>query len=247
MLAAEQGSGEAYYELGCLLEDGVVDTHGRVVIRPAYKQAVLAYQRAVELGYVSALLNLGFCYDRGFGVKKSKKHAMQCYRRVWEAEHSGSAASNIATVYRDLGDMARAFKWWHKAAKADDGGSFVNVGYCLYYGIGVRTNRRKAMAAFRRACGAKFITESEREEAHYHLAVAYLDRGKGRDKQRAGQLLRTANADDDYFEARRLLETLDEGYPKICRCRRWLWRSIPGQAKCRWHRTGKNARVRQNR
>jgi hypothetical protein len=59
---------------------------------------------------------------------------------------------NIAVAYRVLGNRRRAFEWWWRAAGPDDGDSFVEVGYCLQYGIGVRRNPAAAMKAYRVPC-----------------------------------------------------------------------------------------------
>jgi TPR repeat protein len=139
----------------------------------------------------------------------------------------------IATVHRDLGRIRRAFEWWQKAAAAGDGGAFVDLGYCLYYGLGVRRDAAKALIAFRRAGRQTNISEWEREEAHYHRAVAHLDRGDRGDIARARGLLTRANVDDDYVEARSLLAQLDEKARILpCRCRRGLNRDVAGQAPC---------------
>ena len=56
--------------------------------------------------------------------------------------------------------MRRAFEWW-KAAAAGDAGAYVCLGYCLYYGIGVRRDTAKALMAFRRAGRQANISEWE--------------------------------------------------------------------------------------
>ncbi len=235
--AAEQGNAESYYDLGWLLKDGVVDTRGRYVVKPALKKAFNYFQKAAELGNQYGLAALGYCYDNGDGVTQSKEKALLCYTKVWKAHHESTAAHNIATVHRDLGDLRLAFRWYQKAANTGvDGDAFVDIGYCLYYGIGVRSHKSKALAAFRLACRSKFIIEFGREEAFYHLAVASLDRTGGQNKQRTRKLLLRANVDDDYHEARELLAQLNEkNIPVPCRCRRRLNRSILGQAACALH------------
>ena len=236
--AAESGHTESYYDLGWLLKDGVLDTRGRYVVKPALKKAVYYFAKAAEGGHSGALLALGYCYDNAQGVGQNTEKALLCYTKVWKVHHDPTAALNIAAIHRDLGNLRLAFRWWRKVADTGiDGDAFVDIGYCLYYGIGVKAQQSKALAAFRHACRSKFIIEFGREEAFYHLAVASLDQTNGHNIQRARKLLLKANVDDDYPEARELLAQLDnKSVPVPCRCRRFLKRSILGQSACVLHR-----------
>ena len=236
-IGADEGNAEASFELACLLQDGLVNGRGRQLVAPDFAGAVAAYRRAVELGDVGALLNLGLCYDRGKGVRRNSRRALHCYSRLWKARRDGSAATNIATVYRDDGDLRRAFQWLRKAAGTGSGGARADVGYWLYYGIGVRRDVAKALTAFHRAAQSRQISDFDREEALYLRAVAYLDRGGPHNRAKARALLIRANADDDYPEARTLVAQLDlETEPVPCRCRRGLDRHVRGQAPCDVHR-----------
>jgi TPR repeat protein len=234
--AGEVGDGDAFWELGCLLEEGIADGRGRQVIRADARKAVAAYRRAAELGDASGLGALGLCYCRGRGVRADQERALECFTKAWRTDGAGGWANNIATVHRDWGDMRRAFAWWRRAADARDDEAWVTVGYCYYYGIGVRRNRAAAVASFRRARKGIFISDCGREEALYHLAVAYLDRTGSRSRSQARTLLAKANVDDDYPEARDLLAQLDAGAAlRPCRCRRGWYKTILGQAACEVH------------
>ena len=222
----------------------MVNARGRQLIAPALKDAFTAYLRSARLGDSSGLLALGLCYDNGAGVRQNKQRARQFYLAVWRRERHYAAASNIATVHRDLGDMRTALRWWHKAAAAGDGDALVCIGYCYYYGLGARPDRVKSMTAFKRAGDAKSIIELDREEALYHRAVAQIDRASGRGRTIARALLVKANADGDYPEAQALLRQLDTGRPPVpCRCRRGLNRAVPGQAPCAVHRRPRRVEV----
>ncbi len=234
---ADQGDADASFELGCLLEEGVIGKDRRRIIAPAPVKAVAAYRRAVKLGDLGALLNLGVCHDNGIGVRRNKHRALLCYLRLWNSTRDGSAASNIATVHRDVGDHRGAIRWWRKAVKAGDSGCLVDIGYCLCYGIGVRRDIAKALAKFTMACRTRNIAEFDREAAFFYRAVVHLDRGGGRNRTRARALLAGANADNDYPEARALLAQIDtEIEPTPCRCRRGWLQTVAGQAPCALHR-----------
>ncbi len=160
--------------------------------------------------------------------------------------------SNIAATYRMAGNSRRAFEWWRRAAArkvivhwlprpVDDGMALLELGYCYQYGIGVRRDERAACMAYRAAARSKWIDEFSREEALYHLAVAYLDLDKGRrNRSRAAKLLCEAAADGDYPQAADLLSRLESDGPvAVCRCRRRLRRSLGGQAQCALHQRPK--------
>jgi TPR repeat protein len=154
--------------------------------------------------------------------------------------------SNIAATYRMAGNRRRAFEWWKRAAERrwKDGSSSMELGYCYQYGIGVRRDPRLACGAYRAAVRSQWIDEYSREEALYHLAVAYLDLDSGqRGRRRAAKLLRVAASDGDYPQASDLLDCLDSPGPlSVCRCRRGLRRSLGGQVQCAVH-----ARARRSR
>ena len=109
------------------------------------------------------------------------------------------------------------------------------MGYCYQYGIGTRRNARLARRMYKRAIASTSTTDCGREEAMYHLAVAYLDAGHAK---RARALLRRAAAGGDFPEAQSVLNQLEAKRAIIpCRCRRGLLKSLPGHAACPQHPT----------
>jgi TPR repeat protein len=243
-LAVERGDAEACSALGCLLEEGFTDRRGRQLVAPDLPGAVAAYRRAVELGDLGTLINLGYCYDTGRGVRRNVAQALRCYSRLWKVNRDGGAAGNIATVHRDHGDFGGAFRWMRKAATSGDDSAFPDLGYCLYYGIGVRRNTVRALAALICACESQNISEFDLEWAFYQRAVVHLDQGGEVNQSTAQALLIRANADDDYPEARALLRQMANGTDTIpCRCRRGLNRSVRGQVLCPVHKGLANRRL----
>jgi TPR repeat protein len=150
---------------------------------------------------------------------------------------SSTAANNIAATYRKLGNARRAFHWWRRTAGPHDGDAWLEVGYCLQYGIGTRRDAAAAMRAYRKAVASDHTTESGREEAQYHLAVALVDRDDVRSHREVERLLNQAAQDGDYPQATQLLARLAERQPlRVCRCRRGLARRLGGKTHCPLHR-----------
>ena len=146
------------------------------------------------------------------------------------------AASNLAAEYRILKRPALAYRWWQRAiAIQENGDDLLEVAYCLQHGIGVRRDLRQAAKSYARASQSSSSTEGGREEALYHLATVLLTQRGSR--TRATDLLRRANVDDDYPQARALLGqlALRQNELEVCHCRRWLMRSLGGAAKCGLH------------
>jgi TPR repeat protein len=149
-----------------------------------------------------------------------------------------TAANNLAATYRQLGNRRRSFHWWKRAAKTRGGdNAWLEVGYCCQYGIGVRRDVNTAIRSYRKAIRKYYVSDYEREEARYHLAIALLDRDAGSStRQKAEQLLREAAADGDYPQAADLLRQLsNDGRLQVCRCRRHLRASLGGRAHCELH------------
>src|SRR5215510_3728948 len=109
-----------------------------------------------------------------------------------------TASNNIAATYRELGDFRRAFQRWRRTAGPNDGDAWLEVGYCLQYGMGTRRDPPAAIRAYRRAVRTYYTTEHGCEEAQYHLAVALLDRSDTRYRREIERLLTRAAADGDY-------------------------------------------------
>jgi TPR repeat protein len=148
-----------------------------------------------------------------------------------------TASNNIAATYREHGNLRRAFQWWRRTAGPRDGDAWLEVGYCLQYGIGTRRDAGAAIRAYRHAITLRETTDYGKEEARYHLAVALLDRSAARHRKEIERLLRRAGEDGDYPRAIDLFRQLSENRAlSICRCRRGLSRRLGGKAQCELHR-----------
>jgi|HubBroStandDraft_5_1064220.scaffolds.fasta_scaffold13930_3 TPR repeat protein len=231
-----QGDLSAMCDLGLWLQEGFQDKKGRSVPRsnPGYSFRLL--KAAVEGGYKEAAFPLAYAYDVGLGTRRNRPQAVRWYTVDYWNGRSGGAA-NLAVIYRDLGDLRRAFAWWMRAAALDDGDA-VDAGYCYQYGIGVRRNVASARRLFRRAIGARDISMWDREESLYHLAITYLDADK---PKLAVPLLKRAALDGDYPEAAAVLRQLvAKEVAEPCRCRRFIIKTLRGHAVCAIHpkRTG---------
>jgi uncharacterized protein len=231
-LRVARGDLSAMCELGTWLQEGSQDRRGRSALRsnPAYSFRL--FKLAGSRGYEPAFASLGYAYDTGLGTRRNRSQAMHWYTRAYRGGASIGAA-NLATIYRDAGDLRRAFAWWMRAAAMGDGDAMVDAGYCYQYGIGVRNNIASARELYRRAIAARDISMWGREEALYQLALTYVDAGKLR---LALPFLKRAAKDGDYAEAAAVLTRIrskEEMLP--CRCRRFINKNLRGHAACAMH------------
>jgi len=109
-----------------------------------YREAFRVLLKAARAGDADVLLNLGYAYDVGRGIRKSRKKALHWYRRALEAG-SASAAHNIAIIYRDRDDVARAARWFRHAIGLGNHGSNLELGQLLLGRLG---RPREALSCF---------------------------------------------------------------------------------------------------
>ena len=79
-----------------------------------FKRAVALFSRAARRGDPSSQLMLGYCFDKGTGVPRSRDWALHWYRRA-AAKGDSAAAANIGTVFRDEEKRTLALRWYRKA------------------------------------------------------------------------------------------------------------------------------------
>ncbi|MGC4118584.1 MAG: tetratricopeptide repeat protein [Myxococcales bacterium] len=163
-LAARLGDPDSQLEVGTYHLDGLRDPTGKVIVRRNPQAALRWFRRAAEQGNSGAQLDLGYCLDTGTGTRRNPEAARRWYLRAYRQGDS-AAASNLATMYRDAKDVAKAFAWFERAAAMGDGDALLEVGKQLLEGRGIRRDESRALKCFWRAVRSRSITEAGREEA----------------------------------------------------------------------------------
>jgi TPR repeat protein len=128
------------------------------------RRARVLFARGASLGAEGCMLNLGYFYDEGLGVRESKQKAMHWYKRAYR-KGSSAAASNIAVLYAERGRFGLAVAWYKRAAALGDGDAELSLAQHYAIGIGVRPSLAAASQHARRAVRAQHITPAGREEA----------------------------------------------------------------------------------
>lgn len=103
-------------------------------------------------------------------MRFSELHTMKFYMKAWK-RGSHAAATNIAILYREMGNNRAMFGWYERVARAGDGSAQLDMAKCYLSGTGVRKDIQKALRCLAVANTSEYITEYEREEAQAMRAV----------------------------------------------------------------------------
>lgn len=209
LLKARSGDVEMQYVVGSAYEDGLVNNNGEIIVRKNSKHALSWFLRGAHNGHADCQNNLAGYYSAGLYVKRDLKEALLWFRRAYRKGDDTCAPLNIALVYSEQGNNRRAFFWFSRASKNNNGDATVHVASCLLSGNGVRKNPQQGVRLLRKAIRSKYISEYGRQDAMYHLGRAYLN-GNGVPKsiRLAKQWLLRADQDGDHQLAYDLLQRL---------------------------------------
>jgi hypothetical protein len=133
----------------------------RLLERGKVEEAFRLFFAAAKAGDSRAQLNVGYLYDTGQGVSRSRTHALQWYRKAVQ-QGEAAAANNIGTIYRDEGRLRLAVRWFEKAAAMGDGDALLEMAK-LY--AGPLEEPAKARKLLVRVRSSKRAAAESRDEA----------------------------------------------------------------------------------
>ncbi|PTL77132.1 tetratricopeptide repeat protein [Vitiosangium sp. GDMCC 1.1324] len=140
-----------------------------------HREAFRLFHEAARAGHQASWLNVGYCFDVGRGVRRSRERALFWYRKA-VSKGDGAAANNIGTMYRDEGRPRLAARWFQKAVSLGDTGALLHLAK-LY--LGPLDDRAKARSALTRVARARDVTVCTQEEAEALLSQMQPLRKKG--------------------------------------------------------------------
>ena len=109
------------------------------------------YRRAVELGDVIAMLNLGNMYEIGAGIKLDKEKARRLYR-MGADRGDAKAQFNLARLLLQESDESQeAFELFKLSAALGFTDAIYMIGWCYLHGTGVALDRAEAKRWYQRA------------------------------------------------------------------------------------------------
>ena len=121
---------EAIYHLGLQYQIG-----GHLGLVKNERKAAKIYKRAIELGSVNAMGNLGYMYLNGLGVKFDRKKALQLFRLA--AERGGALDQFNVALTLDQDDKCEEAIGWYRLS-ADQGFTEAEETLGRYYREGAR-------------------------------------------------------------------------------------------------------------
>lgn len=166
--AAEAGHAGGNFYLG-LAYDGLLgeDARGEPPVEGDPEAAARCYLRAGEAGHTEAMLNLSLCYRNGEGVPRNTAEAFKWVERGAEAG-SDRAQFNAGValdpeqppwgVPGETGpnamlpkDPTRAVAFYRQAVEQGHAKAQVNLGICLFTGVGCVEDKAAAIELWREA------------------------------------------------------------------------------------------------
>lgn len=125
-----------HYRKAKIYEQG----NSKVERNPA--KAVEHFGKAAELGHVKAQIRLAYIYEKGIGVEKDPRLAVQWYKSA--AESDPKAQFSLGLCYtKGIGivqDHKKAVECFMKSAQSGYDRALYNLGYCYEQGTGVHRN-----------------------------------------------------------------------------------------------------------
>lgn len=178
--AAAQGCGQALLNLGWCYE------HGIGVVKDE-KKAFLLYSKSSEAGNYIAKARIAQCYYDGIGVEEDKEAGWKFYRyEVMRILGSGikDVGFQISGCGQGNHSIGKDLVKWHKKAvvRKSHCSAIRTLGYCQYYGIGIKKDRNKAYRLFMKSqnkdcCNEEILGMCYEYgfgvEQNYSKAVAY--------------------------------------------------------------------------
>ncbi|MFY9259304.1 MAG: tetratricopeptide repeat protein [Gallionella sp.] len=118
------------------------------------------FMEAAKSGDVWAFNSLGYFYDQGISVERNPKRAMEWYRK---SAKSGDACGclNLATQYRDAGNIRCAKKWYIRAIEGGDADAALQLGKLYLSGKSLKL----AAKYLQIAKSSTFIDDDGKQEA----------------------------------------------------------------------------------
>ncbi len=139
-----------------------------------YTEAAKLYEMAAGQGNADAQCNLGFLYEKGFGVPKDREKAAEFYRKAAEQGHAKGQCGLGYLYGKGLGvprDAAKAAAWFEKAANQGHPTALYNLGFLYENGQGVPRDREKAAELYQKAAekGNENAKEALKQLSKWHF------------------------------------------------------------------------------
>jgi TPR repeat protein len=115
-----------------------------------YSKAVALLKAAAEHGEAEAMVDLGYMYARGHGVRRDAGFALELYRRAAKAgDAEGMNAVGYRLNFSSPPDYTGAAHWYCMAVLRGNSRAMNNLANLFYHGRGVPLNKDEARSLWR--------------------------------------------------------------------------------------------------
>lgn len=206
---AELGDPQAQFEIGSFLEDRI-SIGETVLIEPDSCKAFEWFKKSAEKGNPDGLRRMADYLSEGLVTEQNISLAIKLYEKAIE-KGDGSAANNLAAVYRDMAEFRKAFELYQLSQKLDGYQYSLTVALCHLYGIGTEPDKNKAFTMLEAISNDQKggSCQYDVDEANFLLGQIYL-RGDvvPQSLDLAREYLELADSDGDHPSAQELLKVI---------------------------------------
>lgn len=186
-----------------LFQDGVAAHESKDYVR-----ALSRFEKAAQMGHITAQFNVGLMYFNGVGTDVNKTEALKWYMKAAEQGHTKAqcrCGMMYANGYGTAKDDAAALMWYQKAAEQGDADGYNKMGAIYELGLyGIPKDKVKALKWYEMAA------EKGHGHAQLHCAVEYLV-GETVPKDLNKALMWAQKAyEQDVPEAKKILNNIEE-------------------------------------
>jgi TPR repeat protein len=136
--------------------------------RGRLRSALRLFRAAAKAGDAGALLNVGYFYQNGLGVRQNTATALDWYKRAYR-RGDASAANNIGTIWRDRQQHQRALTWFRRATAMGNDSSNLEIAKCY---LQFKNDPSRAIVFLKRVCRSSKVSEAEQDAAQRLLKQA---------------------------------------------------------------------------
>jgi TPR repeat protein len=140
--------------------DQLFETGKRYYLARDYSNAYGYFMQAAQLGHVKAEVQVGYQHEKAQGVPRNDRESAAWYYKAAQAGDD-VAQANLAHMYEDGTGVPQSdkqsFYWYNLSVHMGDyGRAFYQLARCYELGIGVQSDRQRAIELYQQAARLRY-------------------------------------------------------------------------------------------
>ena len=153
-LAAKNGSSKAYYYLGEIAENEILDEEDKD--KSYDDMAFNYYKKSADLGLSEAYAKIGVILEQGLlQTKKNLQEAAKTFKKSVDIDENPTGLNGLGNAYYEgkicEKNYQQAFDLYDRAISLGNIDALNNAGICYEYGFGTDKNKQKALELYKKA------------------------------------------------------------------------------------------------